>query len=708
MKAGAAAVGALTCLRPLSPALGANSATPGIDYERVHGYCPFCQTRCTFTAFKKNGKAEFLVGKDGNRWTAGGMCPKGMSFLELADSPHRLTRPMLKTASGWQNISYDEAIALTVEKLQEARRRHGNEIARHLALTAPLWDCRESELAALITMRFAGCINIMPPGEVCISTASSTLNTLLGSGNSTTTVDEVENAELLVLWGANISETYPPYTRWLEKAKAKGVRIILLDCRRTRTSNFVDRQLRIAPGTDGALALGFVNQIIQDGSYDKAYVAENTNNFNALVKDASPWTLAQVAAATDLAEEDIIRFYRELMNSRRTMMWLGGSLSRYSNGMATVRAIIAMQVLCNQIMGSGKGLLTMESGKPEGEKEFVDHICGRAPAGVNFRRLRIAMDRNEIDVLFLNSSYRRYPDCDGLKETLKKVNFVIHRGFFKTEELEVAHLFVPATFTLESQGSHYGAEKQVVWRDKCQNAPGDCVPDWQFYRDIGRRLEPEKYPRFETPSELATLFSNTLPDWKGITVDRLRKSPSGLVGPIPAINGPELLGCIFRDGKFRTPDGKFDFLLKAVGPIIWTPPKGAPKDKDGDPKNFPLTFIQGKILTQWQQTITNFAASLAQFSNGRYVQVHPETASQCGVKHGETAYLVTAFGKVEARIEASEDITPGVVFTPSHFLGTSPYPATNSPPINSILPNYWDRISAQFNGLGCMLQPMKG
>jgi formate dehydrogenase major subunit len=708
LKAGTAAVGSLAAPWPFSSALAQAIPAPAADYDQVHGYCPFCQTRCTFLVYRKNGRAAFLVGKEGNRWTGGGMCPKGMSFLELVNSPHRLTRPMLKTASGWKNISYEEAVGLTVEKLRAARQKHGEEIAKHLALTAPLWDCRESELAALMTMRFAGCINIMPPGEVCISTASSTLNTLLGTGNSTTTVDEVEKAELLVLWGANISETYPPYTRWLEKARASGARIILLDCRKTRTSNFVDMQIRNKPGTDGTLALGFLNRIIQSGAYDEQYIEKNTHNFASLVKDVSPWTLERVAEATELAGEEILGFYRELEKSRRTIIWLGGSLSRYSNGMSTIRAIIAIQVLRNNIMGSGMGLMTMESGKPEGEKEFVDHICGPAPAGVNFRRLRIAMDRNELDVFFLNSSYRRYPDCDGVKASLRKVGFVIYRGFFKTEELDVAHLFLPATFTLESEGSHYGAEKQVVWRDKCQDAPGDCVPDWQFYRDVGRQLEPEKYPRFENPRELAALFSDTIPDWKGITVDRLRESPGGLVGPIPEIDGPEQLGCVFRDGKFRTADGKFDFLLRAVGPIVWTPPKGSPEDKESDAKTYPLTFIQGKILTQWQQTMTNFAGSLAQFSNGRYVQVHPETAARCGVRHGEMAYLATAFGKIPARVEATEDITPGVVFTPSHFLGSSPYPATTSAPVNSILPNYWDRISAQFNGLGCTLTPMEG
>ncbi len=672
------------------------------QYKLVQGYCPFCQSRCTYNAHIENGKVRFLTGLEENRWTGGGMCPKGMSMLELVDSPHRITEPMLRTPGGWKNISYNEAIDLVVEKLQAAKAKHGNQIAKRLALTAPLWDCRESELAALMTMRFAGGINIMPPGEVCISTASSTLNTLLGSGNSTTTVDEIENASLLILWGANLTETYPPYTRWLEKARERGVRVVYLDCRKTRTSNWADMQFFPRPGSDGALALGCVNWLIGNAVYDAAYVAQHTNNFETLKQDAAPWGIPEVAEATGLSPDDILSFYKTFANSPRSIIWMGGSLSRYANGMPTIRSIVAMQALCNNIMGQGSGLLTMESGKPEGEKEFIDHVCGKAPAGVNFRRLLMAMNKKEIDVFFLNSSYRRYPDCNGVKQALRNIDFVVHRGFFKTEELDVAHLFVPATFSLESQGSHYGAEKQVVWRDKCVDAPGSCVPDWQFYRDIGRKIAPQKYPAFENPEELASLFSETLPEWKGITVERLRKSPGGLVGPIPETDGPEQLGCIFPDGKYRTSDGKLDFLLKAVGPIVWTPPKGSPDGPERDPK-YPLILIQGKVVTQWQQTMTNFALSLAQFSNGRYALVHPETAKSLGIAQGEQAFLETAFGRLPTRVEVSSEILPGVVFTPSHFTGSSPYAQTRSDPMNTILPNYWDRISAQFNGLGCTL-----
>ena len=288
-------------------------------------------------------------------------------------------------------------------------------------------------------------------------------------------------------------------------------------------------------------------------------------------------------------------------------------------------------------------------------------------------------------------------------EAIKKVGFVVHRGFFKTEEMDVADLFVPAAFGPESAGSHYGAEKQVVWRDKCVDAPGSCVPDWQFYRDIGRKLAPETYPDFTGPEELSERFRNTVPSWKAMSVSRMRQSPDGLIWPQPEEGAQERIGTVFTSGVYATENGKIPLDLKLMGAFGWTPPKGNPHGADAD-KEYPLVLTQGKVVTQWQQTMTNFAASLAQFSRGRYVLVHPDTAKPLGIAHGDTVRIKTATGSVEAVAELTASIRPGIIFTPSHFTGTSPHAATRSKPINAILPNYWDRVSAQFNGVGCALE----
>ncbi len=671
----------------------------------VKSYCPFCQVRCTYKAQVVDGKVESLAGESGNPWTAGSMCPKGMSLVELVGSPYRITEPIARQPDGsWKRISYADAIDMIVAKVKECHKKHGNKAGDRIALTAPLWDCRESELAASMTLHAMGSVHMLPAGEVCISSASNMLGLMTGINTSTTTVNEICNSQTLVLWGANLNELYPPYSRWLDKARQAGVKILYIDPRKTRTSQWAAWQAQPLPGTDGCLAMGALRYIFEHNAYDAEAALKLIPDLDLLKEDVAAYTPEKVLAETGVPLETQEEFYKTLAGSERTIVWLGGSLSRYTNGIQSLRAIMLLQGLRNNLVGPGKGLLTMEGGKPGGEDVFEAALFGadKRPK-MNFRRLRIAMQRGNMDVLFLNSSYRRYPDAKGVRAALQKVPFVVHRAFFMTEEAEIAHLIVPATFGLESQGSHFGAEKQVVWRDKAVNAPGSCVADWQFYRDIGKKLAPGHYLDFAQPEDLYRKFVSMVPSWKGITLERLRKAEGGIVWPLYAEGDKEQLGSSFREGKLLTPDGTMPVKDRVFGRITWNSPKGSPFGEDKDEK-YPLVFMQGKVLTHWQQTLTNFSKALAQFSSGRYVNIHPDTAKQFGLKQGDKVLIETATGSVNARVEILDSIIPGIIFTPSHLSASSPHPENRSEHINTIVPNYWDRISSQTNGVGCTLK----
>ena len=672
----------------------------------LKGYCPFCQVRCTYLARIRGGKVTSVAGHPGNRWTGGAMCPKGLSILELMNSPYRITEPMRRLPDGgWERISYEEAVRTVADRMREVLKTHGAKAADRVAMTMPLWDCRESEIAALMTLRTVGSVHAMPPGESCVSSASNMLGDMVGVNCGTVKVHEILNARTLVLWGANVADLYPPYARWLQQARERGVKIVYLDPRKTRTSLLCDCQFRPLPGTDGALAVGAVRHILSTGSYDEARARFQIDGFDELAKDCEGFTVDKVAAVTGLSPAEVLDFYETLAASERTIVWLGGSLSRYTNGITGLRAIILMQALRDNLIGEGRGMLTFQSGKPGGDEEFVDHFFGEnTKPKMNFRRLRNAMSRGKIDILFLNSSYRRYPDSKGVREALAKVPFVVHCGFFLTEESEAAHLFIPATFGPESQGSGYGNEQQAVWREQLTDAPGSCAPSWRFYRDVGRLVDPERYPDFRDPEDMYRRFTELVPSWKGMTLERLRKSPDGLVWPLFSADEPERTGCVFTEGRLLTPSGKMQAAHRVSGRLSHRDyPKGSPRSKDHK-EGYPLILIQGKQLWHWQQTLTNFATAVGQFSSGRFISLHPRTAAELGLKQGDKVMLETFVGGLEGWVDITENVLPGTLFTPSNLNATTPLPENRGTHISSILPNYWDKISCQHNGVGCRVR----
>lgn len=685
------------------------STSPSSDIEKpydqeVNSCCQFCQVRCTTKVQVKNGRVVNIYGNPDNFWTKGSMCPKGQALVEITYSPHRLLYPLIRQGDKWKRISYMEAVNLVAEKILKVKADFPEDYQHRVALFAPLWESHESELVATMCFHLAGLPDICHPGDACIGNSGAALQLCLGSPITPTTIDELLNTQLLILWGANIAEIYPPYIRWIDHARSKGVKVLYLDPRRTPTSNHCDEQWTVRPGTDGAFALGAIRHLIKEKRYDEGYITRHVNGFKELIVAAEPYTPDKVAEITWIPKERLIRFANQVGTSHATIVWLGGSLSRYTNSIQTVRAIIALQAIMGNISGTGKGIMSVQAGKPGGGKAFQEHY--RAPdlvPGLTFRKVLYNMERSKVNVLLLNSSYRRYPDENRIKKAIEQVEFVVYRGFFMDEEAKLAHLIIPATMALESSGSQYGAQRQVVWREKAIPSPGETVEDWRFYRDLGKKINKDKFPDIGSAEEIYELFRKHTPSWTGLTINRLKQDPTGISWPCPSLEHPGTKGTLYPGDHFLTKDGKVELRSSALGPIRWSEPEGSPKGDPQTGKAFPLIFLQGKVVHHWQHTYTNWSAYMAQFSEGNYVQVHPETVEALGLKDRDQVYLETEKGKISAEVKVSELIPPGVVWTPSHPEPASPYRGNGGESINTIIPGYWDEVAAQFNGFGCRL-----
>lgn len=707
LKTGVIAVGSqLLGDGPGGPAAAdaAENLTPEPD-EVVESCCAFCQARCTTKVHVRDGEVTNVFGSPENYWTRGAMCPKGKSQVELTYSSHRILHPLLRDGSGWKRISFDEAVDMVADRILEVKRSHPEDYAHRVALFMPNWESRESELAALMALQMAGFPDAASPGETCIASTSTAFRICLGTANSTTTMDEMLNSKTLVLWGINLAEIYPTYMRWILEAREKGVKVVYIDPRRTPTSNFCDLQVTPRPGSDGALALGVARILIEEGLIDKDYITSHVKGFEELSMGARDYSLERTSEITWVPAEEIVKLARILGGSPRTLVWLGGSLARYTNGLQTVRNIISLQAITNNLDGPGKGIMDVLGGKPGGEHEFLEHYnAPDLPGGLNFRKILNNMKRGKLDVLLLDSSYRRYPDANTVKEAISKVGLVVYRGFFMTEEAELAHLIIPGCFAFESSGSMYGTQRQVVWRRQVIERRGETMDEFSFYSALGRKLNPGKFPPVQSPEEMYNLFQEKIPSWGGLTLERVQKTRTGLTWPSYSIDEPESRGSIFKDGKFPTEDGKIRLNAGPMGPIRWEEPEGSPLDgKSDEYMKFPLIFTQGKVVHHWHLSITNWSSYMGQFSEGNVVHIHPETASGCGLADGEWAHIETKIGKLKARVKVSKGVLPGVVWTPSHPAPNSPSPGNRGEVLNAIIPNYWDKVSAQFNGFGCRL-----
>ncbi|MBW2146035.1 MAG: molybdopterin-dependent oxidoreductase [Deltaproteobacteria bacterium] len=704
LKLGGIVAGGLA-FSPGSGEAGVSPLSEGLLFDtEIDGVCPYCQTRCTTKVQLKNGRVVNVYGNRENFWTGGSMCPKGQAIVELTYSPHRLLHPLFREGNSWKRISYPQAVDIVAEKIRKIKEKHAEDYAHRLALFAPLWDCHEAELAAHMTLHMAGFPGIYSPGDSCVGNISIALRMCLGEATTPTTIDGLENAECVLLVGANVAVTYPIYVQWLRRAREKGARILYFDFRTTPTTNQVDEQVIIRPGTDGALFLGMIRVLIKENLYNRQFVVNHVNGFDELARSCEGYTPEKTAEITRIPPRKIVALARMLAKSKGTIIWIGAAISRYTNSIQTVRAIVSFQAVTGQLSGPGKGIMPVQGGKPPKSEDFEEKFkAPDLPQKLHVRKILYKMKRGEVDLLLLSGNFGRYPDSNRVKKAIQKVGFVVYRGFFMDEGAALAHLIIPSTMGFESEGSMYGAQRQIVWRGQAIESLGDTVPDWRFYTDVGKRLLGDSYPKIHSVEDIYELHRRHTPSWKGLTLKRLKKSPTGISWPCPSEDHPGTLGTLYPDNRFATPHKKVELLSKALGPIRWTEPKGSPVNNQKVRKHFPLIFTQGKVVHHWHQTMTNWSAYLAQFSSGNVVHVNPSTAGQCGIKDGEWIHVETRVGKIKARVQLTEGILPGVIWTPFCLNPTSPFTGNRGENTNRITPNYWDKVAAQFNGFGCRL-----
>jgi formate dehydrogenase major subunit len=706
MKIGAAvAAGGALPLTAAQNGLALGKVTPPAQVDRtVSSSCMLCQARCSMEVQVSHDRVVNVYGRPENEWTRGKMCPKGQSMVELTYSPDRLLYPLLRQGDSWKRISYKQAVEIAAEKILKVKKDFPEDYTHRVALFEPLWESREAEMAAKMTVRLAGFPDISYPGDTCMNNTGATLDACLGTATAETTLDELPHAEVVVLFGANIAELYPTCIHWLQAAREKGTKLIYIDPRRTPTGAQCDMVLRPRPGTDGALVMGILNYLISQNLYDKKFIKEHVNGFDLVADSVKPYTLEKVAQITRLRQDDIRNLADILGRSRRTIAWISGAISRYANAIQTARAIIALQALTGNLGGTGKGVLHVQSGKPGGGEAFEEkYKMADLPRGLFYRKILNNMEQGHLKVLLLNSSYRRYPDSNRVRKAVEKVDFVIHRGFFMNEEAKVSDLIVPGTLNFETEGSQYGLNRQIIWREKAIEPLGETAPEWRFYTDLGRLICGDSYPPVQSPADIYELMQKMSPTWGGMSLARIKASSSGIVWPCPSADGKDGRGTLFKDARFWTPSGKVELEIPGLGPLAWEEPSGSPLGEDGDPKKFPLIFTQGKVAHHWQQSVTTWSRYMAQFSDGNSVQIHPETAEALRLADGDSALLETEVGGMRVKIKVTTAVLPGMIWTPSFVDPASRVPGNSGQAVNSIIPGYWDKAAAQYNGFGCRL-----
>jgi assimilatory nitrate reductase catalytic subunit len=654
----------------------------------VDTHCPYCALQCGMVV--RDERAEAIVAPREFPTNRGGLCQKGWTAASLLRAPGRLTTPLLREHRGapLRPVGWTEALDYVALRLRELRDRLGPD-----AVGVFGGGGLTNEKAYLLG-KFArvalGTAKIDYNGRFCMSSAAAAAIKAFGVDRGLPfPVADLADADAVLLVGANVAETMPPFMRHVRPAADKGG-LIVVDPRRTATAEAASLHLQPAPGTDLALALGLLHAAVADGLLDHRYIAERTTGFDEVWRIAAAWWPERVERITGVPAADQRAAVALLARARNAYVLTARGTEQHATGVATVSAWINLCLalgLCGRA-GSGFGCLTGQGngqgGREHGQK--ADQLPGYRKIDDSAAREHVAgvwgVDAGELPgpgpsayelldslgttdgpkalLVFGSNIVVSAPRAGHIADRLAALELLVTSDFVLSETAAVADVVFPVTQWAEESGTMTNLEGRILLRGKAITPPVGVRSDLDVLHGLAIRLgQPaERFPVDpETAfAELGRASAGGPADYAGISYDRLRAGEA-LHWPVPAADHPGTPR-LFLD-RFAHPGGLARFqAVEHTGPA--EPP---------DPE-FPLHATTGRVLQHYQSGAqTRRVPALMDASPEAFVEVHPDTASRFDVRDGQWALVESRRGSVRARVRCVTTIRPDTVFLPFHFPG---------------------------------------
>ncbi len=488
--------------------------------------------------------------------------------------------------------------------------------------------------------------------------------------------ESVIHSDLIVSWGADLVATNVHFWAKVETARKRGVRLVVIDPRRSRTARRADWHLAINIGTDAALALGTMHILARDGLCDRSYIARHTHGFALLEREVLPrFPPERVAAITGLAVEDIERFAALYGRAKASFIRLGEGMTRLAQGGQALRAVASLPGVTGAYGRKGGGALLLTAAACELDYDFVRKPSGPAESRtVNHLRLGEALLELRdppIHGLFVaaNNPAVTCPDAGKVRRGLEREDlFTVVHDPFLSQTARYADIVLPAATYLETEDLYraYGAYY-------LQYAPAAVPPQGEAWSNL--RLAQTLAVRMGLADPVFAMAPHE------IAAAMLR----GARGPAAALDpegvrqaGPVHLA--LEDAQmFRTPSGKLEFYSDEMAAQGLPPmPDWQPDPEDERQRSrWPL-----RLLTAPGYFLSHTAFSRVEFLRRREgppsCVLHPEDAAARGLVDGQRVRLFNERGLVELVLRVADEVRPGVVLVP----GQRPDGETGSGTIN--------------------------
>ena len=647
--------------------------------------CAYCGVGCSFRAEMQGAEVVRMVPNMDGGANHGHSCVKGRFAWGYATHAERIRKPMVRARieDPWREVTWDEAIAHAASEVRRIQAKYGRGAVG--GITSSRCTNEETYLVQKLVRAAFGNNNVDTCARVCHSPTGYGLKQTLGESAGTQDFDSVDEADVVMVIGANPTDGHPVFASHLKQRLREGAKLIVVDPRAidlVRTPHVEAAfHLQLRPGTNVAVANALAHVVVTEGLVKEDYVRERCEpgayeKWRAFVAQPrnSPEALEAETGVPAAAVRGAARLYA---TARNAAIYYGLGVTEHSQGSTMVIAIANLAMATGNIGRRGVGVNPLrgqnnvqgscDMGSFPHELPGYRHVSDPAVRALFDAAWGVHVDPepglripNMFDAALDGSFKALYvqgediaqsdPDTEHVTAALRAMECVIVQDLFLNETARFAHVFLPGSSFLEKDGTFTNAERRIS-RVRKVMPPLAGKADWEATVALSEALG---YPMpYAHPSEVMDEIARLTPTFHGVSFEKIDR--------LGSVQWP-----CNEAAPSGTPVMHVDHFVRGKGKFLLTEYVPTPERTSS---RFPLLLTTGRILSQY-----NVGAQTRRTENLRWhdedvLEVHPHDAEQRGVRDGDLVTLSSRKGETVLRAVVTDRVAPGVVYTTFHHPG---------------------------------------
>ena len=703
----------------------------GKEFSHVEGIkwhktpCRFCGVGCGLKVGIKEGKAVAVKGDPNSPVNKGLCCVKGYHSIQSLYGKDRLTKAKVRRNGKMVEVPIKEALDLVASKMQEMIKKHGKDSVSMYG--SGQWTIPDGYAALKLMKAGIGTNNIEANARLCMASAVTGFLTSFGLDEPMGCYEDIDYADVFVLWGNNMAEMHPVlFSRIMErKLKDRKVKIIDLATRTTRTSYASDKSILFRPQTDLAIANSICYEIFRNGwenqefiknycsfkkgKTDIGYGLEEKFEFQDEVKNSSLKELKEflqdykpekVEKYTGVKSKDI-KYLASLYgdpNKKVTSFWCMG-MNQHTRGTWINNLVYNIHLIVGKISSPGNSPFSL-TGQPSAcgtvrevgtlthrlphgvvtnpkDREHAAKIWGVSPDKIPSKpthhtiSMFRALDRGDLKFMWIQvtNPMVTLPNLNRYREGLKKDGrFIVVSDIYPTPTTDIADVILPSAMWFEREGLFGNSERRTQHFDQLVNPPGEAMSDtWQII-EVARRMGHQKLFPYKKETHIQEIFNEYRKHHEG---NKHNMAPYEELKKRPGVRWPFVGG---KETRWRY-NGKYDPEAKGADYkfygnkdnrawIYLRPFEAMPETPD---KEFPFLLNTGRVIEHWHSgSMTRRIPVLHQAVPESYVEIHPHDAKKLNINNGDKIKITSRRGSLvlKAQIDGRGRPVPGDIFVP--------------------------------------------